>query len=175
MLNADYLSLIQDKYTTTLNSNFTGLSDLSSLLTNSKTNSSSSDYAQKIVDVASSDAKNDIDNKNMKSWQNSQDYYNLKDEYVSSGLSSQSKYSSYADVASQMVFDTFMSFFKNDDDDEPYLTKINRAFAKAMNEKVTKTFRETEFDLQYNYAYEAYKTGYTAMQQQSTSSLDVTV
>lgn len=177
MLDSSYLSLIQDKYINTISSsNFTHLSDLSSLLAAKKTKTSSSDYAKKIVDVANADAQNDIKNGNSKSWQNSDEYLSLKDEYVESGLSSKeaySEYSQYNDAVSQYFSAALNAFMPNNSKakNDSYLTRINRAFAQAMNDNVTRTVRETEFDLNYNYAYKAYKSAYS----KQSASFDVSV
>lgn len=175
MLDFSYLSLIQDKYISTIgNSNFSHISDLSSLLAAKKTKTSSSDYAKKIVDVANADAQNDIKNGNSKSWQSSDEYLSLKDEYVESGLSAKQTYSQYSDTVSQyfsVALNAFMPNSSKSTKNESYLTKINRIFAQEMNDNVTRTVRETEFDLNYNYAYKAYKSAYS----KQASSFDVSV
>lgn len=185
MLDSNYLSLIQDSYSSMFSStldssNFSHLSDLSSLLAMTKTKNSSTDYAEKIVEVASSDAQTDIKNGNSDSWQNSNSYLKLKDEYVESGLSQNNKFTPYTEDAAynsaltQYLYNAFKSFdtssSKKSKMDTP-LTQMNKMFAKAMNDNVTRSVRETEFDLNYNYAYNAYKTQYKEMQ----SELDVSV
>lgn len=186
MLDSSYLSLIQDTYTSVFtgtlnNSNFSHLSDLSSLLVASKTKNSSTDYAEKIVEVASSDAQNDVKNGNSESWQNSSSYLKLKDEYVESGISKSSKFTPYTEdpaynnALSQYLYTAFKSlsdpYSSKTSKTETPLSQMNKMFAKAMNDQVTRSVRETEFDLNYNYAYNAYKTQYAEMQ----SELDVSV
>ncbi len=174
MFDTSYLSLLQDRYTTNYNT-FHSISDISSLLANKKTDTSSSDYSKKIVDIAESDAQTDIKNGNTKSWQNSESYLKLKDEYVEG--SSDNSYSNYSSLAS--AFNKSFSWFNNSKNSisDSYLSTINNLWARAMNESAAKQNRAIQFDFRYNQAYNAYKSN-NAIQAQAKAvetTVDISV
>lgn len=175
MLDTSYISLIQSnystKYTDAFNAPLKSLSDISPLLAKSKSDdTSSSDYADKIVDVAESDAQNDIKNNNLKSWKKSEDYLKLKDEYVA-GSSEKDSLFNYGSSISEILNKTVSSFTYAHSDS--YLNIMNKVFSKAMNETIERQTRSVAFDFKYSQAYNAYKATNSA--KNVTSSLNISV
>lgn len=178
MLDSSYLSLVQDKtiskYTGIYSKPFNDISDISSLLAKTKSDTSTSDYNQKIVEIAEADAQTDIKNGNSKSRQKSDAYLDLRDEYVSSSSDSSSYSSLYSGSVSTLLNSTMQLF--NTGSTDNYLTNMNKIFANAMNEVVRQQTRGVQFDFKYNQAYNAYKASSNASSAASTtttSSVDV--
>ncbi|MCX7715682.1 MAG: hypothetical protein N2171_08155 [Clostridia bacterium] len=104
-------------------------------------------YTKKIIEAAKSDAKSDVESNSKKNWQNSKEFYSLKDEYISSG----------SDTASGSFCTYSISNKKISSIDT-----MNKAFQNSMQQALNRTIREGQFYAKYNYAYKAYKDFYKA-------------